>query len=927
MQCGGTTRITRGICASCLLLSGLEEDEQSSRRDFEDVLGEVNVTDQEWRLGQYEILGEIGRGGMGVIYRARQRHSRRIVALKRVLCYEASSYETIARFRREAEAAASLDHPNILPIYEVSETEEGIPFFSMKYATGGSLRAAAPALREDPRECVRLMMKVARAIAYAHEHGILHRDLQPGNILLDSRGEPLVSDFGLAKWLDDSSDLTRTMTTFGTPGFIAPEQADGKTEKLTPAADIYSLGAILFNLLTNRPPFIGANALAVVRQAAEIQAPRLRTMVRGMDRDLETILERCLEREPSLRYSSASLLADDLERWLEGRPIVARPVLPPTRAWRWMRRNPAFSAAAAACFALSLTVFFLLRNGPPWTAQLSPPDKSIAVLPFENMSADETNDFFAEGMHEDVLTNLGRVADLKVISRSSVQEYVPGAPRNLRAIGRELGVRHILEGSVRRAGGHVRIGVQLSDSLTGAQLWAEQYDRDLSDIFSIQNAIAAQIVAQLEAQLSPSEQEIISKRPAVDIETYDLYLRARDIAFSVALASPERLEQQVQLLNSVIEREPNFVPALCLLARVHVQSYWENHDHTPERLEAAWRALEKAARLQPSAGEVHLTRGIILYWGHRNYGPARSELAIAQRLLPNDAHVPYFLGLIARRHGDWAASTTYFEQARAIDPRNELILYDLARANYIALKRYRDAASTIDGGLKWRPEFFPFQLLRAKVDLAAHGDVRAWKDVLWGPTAKDADPALLALERVQYALTVRDYQLAEEALASHPLPRFRWDGYVTPQPLFAALIAQGRGDTEAARVSLERARGVLEDIIVQRPDDAKAHLILGEILVRLGEHEAALRAGERALALRPVTTDFVDGPFLLGRFAAICAMAGEKDRALEVLESAAPLPYALNYGPLKLEDCWDSLRGDPRFENLMAQLRPKSERP
>ena len=226
------------------------------------------MPDTQWRLGNYEIMEEIGRGGMGIIYRARQRHSRRIVALKRILSYHADSHETLTRFRREAEAAASLDHPNILPIYEVGESE-GVPFFSMKFATGGSLQQAGAALRQEPRQCLRIVAKVARAVQYAHRQGILHRDLKPGNILLDSLGEPLVSDFGLAKWLDASSDLTRTLTIFGTPGYIAPEQAQGRAAHLKPAADVYSLGAILFNLLAGRPPFLGENALAVIHQAAE----------------------------------------------------------------------------------------------------------------------------------------------------------------------------------------------------------------------------------------------------------------------------------------------------------------------------------------------------------------------------------------------------------------------------------------------------------------------------------------------------------------------------------------------------------------------------------------------------------------------------------------------------------------------------------
>ena len=309
-QCGAMTRLDHGTCINCLLREGLEAKGEASREAFESVLGEANVTDTQWRLGHYEILEEIGRGGMGVIYRARQQHSRRIVAVKRIFAHDVNSHETLVRFRREAEAVASLDHPNILPIYEVSESEEGLPFFSMKYAAVGSLRTAAPALRTKPRECVQLMAKVARGIAYAHDKGILHRDLQPGNILLDENGEPMVSDFGLAKWLDQSSDLTRTLETLGTPGYIAPEQTESRAGELTSAADIYSLGAILFYLLTGRLPFVGPNVLSVIHQAAATPAPRLRSLAPSLDRDLETIVGRCLESDPKARYQSAATLAE-----------------------------------------------------------------------------------------------------------------------------------------------------------------------------------------------------------------------------------------------------------------------------------------------------------------------------------------------------------------------------------------------------------------------------------------------------------------------------------------------------------------------------------------------------------------------------------------------------------------------------------------
>jgi serine/threonine protein kinase len=383
-------RLDTGVCVSCLLRDGLKGGDEVSQAFYQSVLAEVDAPHKSWFLGNYEILEQIGCGGMGVIYRASQRHSRRIVAVKRVLSYRADSHGALERFRREAQAVASLDHPNILPIYEVSESEDGLPFFSMKFAEKGSLRENVASLRDGPGKCVQLMAKVARAVEYAHSRGVLHRDLKPGNILLDDRGEPLVSDFGLAKLLDANNDLTRSLTTFGTAGFIAPEQAGGAAADFTAAADVYGLGAVLFNLLAGRPPFLGSNPVSVIRKASETEAPKLRSLAPSLDRDLETICSRCLERSPSARYQSAGDLAADLEHWLGGRPIVARPVSPPARIWRWSRRNPNLVGAATAGLVLGAAAVSLFHAEFFRASQINPPDKTVAVFPVSDAS--ETKD-------------------------------------------------------------------------------------------------------------------------------------------------------------------------------------------------------------------------------------------------------------------------------------------------------------------------------------------------------------------------------------------------------------------------------------------------------------------------------------------------------------------------------------------------------
>src|SRR5213080_235711 len=415
--CGATARIVHGLCVGCLLRDGLRS-EPSPTESFEAVLAEIDVPDRDWQLGNYRILEEVGRGGMGVIYRARHTPSRRIVALKRVLNYHSDSSETLARFQREATAAASLDHPNILPIYDVGATEDGLPFFSIKFASGGSLLESKEGFRESPRRAVQLTATVARAIDHAHQQGILHRDLKPGNILLDARGEPMVSDFGLAKWLDTASELTCTLTVFGTPGYIAPEQAENSAADLTPATDVYSLGAILFELLAGQPPFLGEHALAVIRQAADNDAPKLRSVIPSVSRDLETICARCLERDPNLRYQSAGALAQELERWLEGRPIAARPVSPPARLYRWSRRNPILATSLAVCLFFGTAV--VTRQVQNWKLENKLRENqltrnSVAVLPFLDLdSAAEESDWTAT-VARALQTELSEIGNARVV--------------------------------------------------------------------------------------------------------------------------------------------------------------------------------------------------------------------------------------------------------------------------------------------------------------------------------------------------------------------------------------------------------------------------------------------------------------------------------------------------------------------------------
>jgi serine/threonine protein kinase/tetratricopeptide (TPR) repeat protein len=919
-QCGSTSRVGRGLCLNCLLLRCLGSDSEN-KSTLKRLLDEIDVRDADWRIGNYQILEEIGRGGMGVIYRARQRHSRRIVALKRMLSFQADSQETLARFRREAEAAASLDHPNILPIYEVSEGEDGLPFFSMKFAAGGSLLDAAPALRNEPRRSVELMAKVARAVQYAHGHGILHRDLKPGNILLDGRGEPLVSDFGLAKWLDTTSDVTRTLTIFGTPGYIAPEQAKRSAAKLTPAADVYSLGAILFDLFTGRPPFVGEHALAVIQQASEKPAPKLRSLIPGFDRDLETICAKCLEREPNARYRSAGDLAEDLERWLEGRPIKTRRVLPSTHAWRWSRRNPAIAAVIALSIAFAAAVGWNI-----WKSELirRPTTKGIAVLPFQNLSNDREDAFFADGVQDDLLTKLAYIADLKVISRSSVMQY--RGERNPRQIGDALQVSHVLEGSVRKTGAWLHINAQLIDARTDSHVWAKQYDGDLKDLFLIQSEIAQRVAEQLHAKVSPAEKAAIDRPPTADLTAFDLYTRGKNLVATVTGASTSNIRanllEATALLNQAVAHDPTFFQAYCQLAAAHDDFYSYGFDHTPARLALAEAAIQSAFRLRPDAGEAHLARAVNLGVG-ADYDGALAELEIARQTLPNDPRLFEWQGYFERRQGRWEQSTRNLERAVSLDPRNVGLLYQIA-LSYEDLRRYAEEKSMLERSLAIAPNDVETKVTLAFVELHWKADTRPLHQMI--DSIRATNPA--AMENNTQAwlfctLAERDTASAKNALLASGETALSDSSVHFNRPFVEGVIARMTKDADKARSAFTAARAEQEKLIVAQPDYGPALCVLGLIDAALGRKEEALRKGRRAVELLPVEKDAVNGPLMMVYLAVIAAWTGDNHLACEQLATAMRYPGPTSYGHLKLMPFWDPLRGDPCFEQIVASFAPK----
>jgi serine/threonine protein kinase/tetratricopeptide (TPR) repeat protein len=920
-KCGSASRVGRSLCLNCLLSAGIDTngDGTQAEETLDDLLGKIDGPDTDWHLGNYQILEEIGRGGMGVIYRARQRHSRRVVALKRILSCHADSRETLMRFRREAQAAANLDHPNILPIYEVSESE-GLPFFSMKFAGGGSLLEAAPMLRRDPRRAVALMAKVARAVQYAHVQGILHRDLKPGNILLDGGGEPLVSDFGLAKWLQPNSDLTRTPSIFGTPGYIAPEQVNGSNGNLTPAADVYGLGAVLFHLLTGRPPFTGEHALKVIQQASERPAPKLRSVAPALDRDLETICAKCLEHEPQARYRSAGDLAEDLERWLHGHSIVARPVSPPVRLWRWSRRNPIIAGMAALLLALATVVGVMI-----WNAETAarPPRSGLAILPFESLSAEKENAFFAGGIYDGVSTKLAKVADLKVISHNSVAKY--RGVRDTQEIGRALGVAYVLKGSVSRSAGRIHLNIQLLDTRKNSQVWTEEYDRDLNDVFTLQSQIAQKVADRLGADVSSTEKAAIQEAPTTDLIAYDAYLRGKDLINGVPFSTrvKDDLLEAVRLLDQAVARDPAFFDAYGQLAGAHDRIYFLGFDHTDARLQLSEAAIQSVHRLRPASGETHLVLAQHLYWAYQNYDRAREELAAARRTLPNEARIPLLAGYIDRRQGRWEESLDQMKQALELDPNNLSILQQTS-LTYQALRRYKETVATLDKVLAIAPKDIAIKVWRAWVDLQWRSDPRPLHATIETALTQDPKAApFIVGQWLDLALSERDPAAGERVLAAIPKGGCYDENIPFPDGWCRGIVARLRGDEPAARAAFTSARRELEQIVRDQPEYAAALCAIGVVDAALGNKEDAVREGHRAIELIPVSKNAIDGGRMIQYLAVIYAWTGDNDRAIERLAEAAKLPGShVTYGNLRLNPLWDPLRGDPRFEAIVASLAP-----
>ena len=933
-QCGSRLTFSNDrdrFCIHCLLRSALDQDDvdpgkRPQQSDHEVIAGD-NRTSIEF--GDYELLEEIGRGSQGVVYRARQKSLNRIVALKVIALGHWATEPHVKRFRREAEAAARLNHPGIVPIYEVGE-RDGACYFSMGLVEGGQLDAM---LEREPmpiRYAVELIVKLARTVQYAHEHNILHRDIKPGNILLDAKGEPHLTDFGLARLVEAESTVTGTLEVLGTPSYMAPEQAAGETTKVSKATDVYGLGAVLYQLLTGQPPFAGGTTYETIRLLRDTEPRQPRLLNPKIDRDLSTICLKCLEKGPQRRYSSALALAEDLEHWLKHEPIQAKRSGVFTRARKWVRRNPSTTVLVTLliAFAVGLSLTVWNRKLPV----LIP--KSVAVLPFENLSDDQNNAYFADGIQEEILTRLAKISDLKVISHTSTQRY-QGKPRNLSEIAKQLGVANIVEGSVQKAADQVRVNVQLINAQTDSHLWADTYDRKLTDMFAVESEIAKRIAESLQAKLSGREEQALAVKPTNNPEAYDAYLRG--LAFegrnyvSSSFFSDDPVRTAAGFYERAVQLDPNFVIAWARLSRADTVLYFNRFTDASlaARGDAAKHALEQAQKLEPDLPETLLALGYYQFLVLREYGFARTTFSRVSKMLPGSSEVLRALALCARRSGYWDESIAYFEQALTLDPRNVELLIPTAET-YTMLRQFPAALKLFDRVLDITPTDRGAVAAKAGI-YQAQGNLQDASRLLSGIDEQNPNQGTFYIKVVQLRLE-RNYSEAIRLLQTR-IAQFHFDsqenkGYDQAALAFLQSLA---GDKAGAKITAAQARSTLEPLYRDQPDNALAAVPLSLAYAAMGEKDSALKLAERAIMLMPRAKDQVDGPSLEENLAFIQTIFGENSGAISTLTRLLQTPYggwvesfAVTPALLRLDPIWDPLRSDPTFQKLCEEKIDKS---
>lgn len=871
---------------------------------------------QGTRLGRYVIVSSLGAGGMGEVYRAEDSLLNRQVAVKVLPENLSENSDALRRFEKEAKALAALSHSNVLAIHDfVSEKE--LSFVVMELLEGETLRSRIARSPLPWHKVVEIATDIAEGLAAAHSKGVIHRDLKPENILLTSTGGVKILDFGLArlKPVVTEAELTEVPTiscatesgiVMGTVPYMSPEQVRGQPADAR--SDIFSFGCILYEMFAGKRPFSGSNA-------AETTAAILRddpAKLTGIPPELERIVQHCLEKDAERRLHSAHDLAFALKDLLavQSNSVVAAPPLRQRSRAVWI---------TAAVFVVSALLIAMIGLRQKFIGR-TPAEKieSLAVLPLKNLSGDPKQEYFADGMTEELIAKLARISALRVISRTSVMEYKGIHKKSLPEIAKELNVDAIVEGSVLHSGNRVRITAQLVHAASDRHLWAESYERDMTDILALQNDVARSIAQEIQIKLTPDDQANLARAPTVHPEAYQAYLRGLEYSRIFGWSEQDgRLA--IEMLERAAELDPKFALAYTELARTHSKMVLHGFDTGEKPLKKARAAVDRAFALQPDLPEAHLALGYYHYWGHKDYQLALKEFAIAGKDLPNNTLLLDGTASVQRRQGDFQASIENMRRAVALDPKNAGSAANIG-FSYTVTRRYSEAERYYDRAISLAPDAsFPYRM-KAFNHWARDGSTKKARATLERMPEKQETTGSEG-DWFWQEIYERNYQSALDRLSSTSEVPFKDVDEFIPRTLLEGVTYQLMKQPKKALASFDSAGLLLEGELRKRPEDPRVHSSLGIVYAGLGRQKDAIREGKLAVELYPVSRDALEGPAFVQNLALVYVMTGEYDLALDQIEYLLSIPSFFSVSLLRLDPRWDPVRNHPRCAQLVEKYQ------
>jgi serine/threonine protein kinase/Tfp pilus assembly protein PilF len=906
-----------------------------------------SLSESELRFEHYRVLQsadgtplELGHGAMGVTYKAFDVHLQCPVALKLIRARFIGDTSSRQRFVREARAAASVRHPNVASVFHLGESA-GNYFYAMEFVDGETLQKLIRRLgRIETDMALDVVALVAAGLSAIQKQRLVHRDVKPSNIMIvleEGRVESVkIIDLGLAKVAADEPTISTDGVFTGTPGYASPEQFVGLVTDIR--SDLYSLGITLWEMLTGKLPFQGSvGELMYQHQHAALPIEKMRSF----PAPIVVLLEVLLAKSPDQRFQNPAELLRALsiakEALLSGVPLTPEQLRAgeqiDTQPLKRKQKKHGFhrlatlglcaSVLGAACIFFFYGESFLHRK----VIEAIPAEKSIAVLPFESLSDSKSDIYFADGVQDEILNSLAKIAQLKVISRTSVMQYRADKKRDLRQIANALGVANVLEGTVRRDGNRVRVSTDLVDARSDNTVWADSYDRDLTNIFSIQSEIAQTVALRLSAQLSPKERKDIEEKPTDNLEAYDLYLQAKQLipressALVLNVTEVATFKKGISLLEEATRKDPKFALAYCLIAKAHDFLYDDQLDHTPERRALADAAVNEALRLRPDLAEVHLATALHLYTCYGDFERARVQIAIAAQSLFNSPDLLELTALIDQVQGRWEQATAGLERAASLDPRNPELLNVLAW-QYFDVRRYQDAERIQDRLIELEPNqpLFPlWKAVQAFYQKADLGRVRTAIDALPASTRDDISVTNL---RVYCAMLERDFKTAHDIVEKSPNEEIMFLGAIIPRRCADIWLEMVQGNHPTME-EFSSTREQLYRKVEADPTNARLLSVLGCVDIALGAKQIAISEAKRAIEMLPMSKNAVQVPNLVENLALVYAWANEPDLALETLYPLVKIPSGVHYGELILDPGWNPLRKDPRFSKLLTELAPK----